>query len=220
MVLAVSDSHGDVLGLYRMKDATVFSIDVAVAKSRNTGYYASDRLVMADQVDANNDLVADVPKGTAFTNRTFRFLAAPRFPTGAETDAPAGDFSMLTMPGVNPRTGENIGNVALAASIYADPSKASVVSFDAFNASRSFRDPLNLANQNGIVLFPGSSPLYKNSSVLVGGFGVSGDGVDQDDVVTTVGELSLTAPIGKRADQFYVSNVRLPYQKFNRNPLA
>lgn len=220
MVLAVSDSHGDVLGLYRMKDATVFSIDVAVAKSRNTGYYASDRLVMADQVDANNDLVADVPKGTAFTNRTFRFLAAPRFPTGAESDAPAGDFSMLTMPGVNPRTGENIGNVALAASIYADPSKASVVSFDAFNASRSFRDPLNLANQNGIVFFPGSSPLYKNSSVLVGGFGVSGDGVDQDDVVTTVGELSLTAPIGKRADQFYVSNVRLPYQKFNRNPLA
>ncbi|MFM9063539.1 MAG: dockerin type I domain-containing protein [Pirellula sp.] len=38
MVLAVSDSKGDVLGLYRMKDATVFSIDVAVAKSRNTGY--------------------------------------------------------------------------------------------------------------------------------------------------------------------------------------
>jgi uncharacterized protein GlcG (DUF336 family) len=220
MVLAVSDSQGEVLGLYRMKDATVFSIDVAVAKSRNTGYYASERLVVADQVDANNDAIADVPKGTAFTNRTFRFLAAPRFPTGAESDAPAGDFSMLQMPGINPRTGENLGNTALPASIYADPSSASVVSFDAFNASRSFRDPQNLANQNGIVFFPGSSPLYKNSSVLVGGFGVSGDGVDQDDVVTTVGELSLTAPVNKRADQYYVSGVRLPYQKFNRNPLA
>lgn len=220
MVLAVSDSKGEVLGLYRMKDATVFSIDVAVAKSRNTGYYASDRLVVADAVDANNDSIADVPRNTAFTNRTFRFLAAPRFPTGAESDAPPGDFSMLNMPGINPRTGENIGNVALPASIYADAAKASVVSFDAFNASRSFRDPLNLANQNGIVFFPGSSPLYKNSSVLVGGFGVSGDGVDQDDVVTTAGELTLTAPVSKRADQFYVANVRLPYQKFNRNPLA
>ncbi len=220
MVLAVSDSKGEVLGLYRMKDATVFSIDVAVAKSRNTGYYASDRLVAADAVDANNDSIADVSKNTAFTNRTFRFLAAPRFPTGAESDAPPGDFSMLNMPGVNSRTGENIGNVALPASIYADPAKASVVSFDAFNASRSFRDPLNLANQNGIVFFPGSSALYKNSSVLVGGFGVSGDGVDQDDVVTTAGELTLTAPVSKRADQFYVANVRLPYQKFNRNPLA
>lgn len=220
MVLAVSDSQGEVLGLYRMKDATVFSIDVAVAKSRNTGYYASERLVVADEVDANNDGHEDVDRETAFTNRTFRFLAAPRFPTGAQSDAPPGDFSMLNMPGINKLTGENQNNIALPASTYADPAKASVVSFDAFNASRSFRDPLNLANQNGIVFFPGSSPLYKNSSVLVGGFGVSGDGVDQDDVVTTVGELSLTAPVNKRADQFYVANVRLPYQKFNRNPLA
>ncbi|MFM8400454.1 MAG: hypothetical protein ACKOAH_21695, partial [Pirellula sp.] len=220
MVLAVSDSKGEVLGLYRMKDATVFSIDVAVAKSRNTGYYASERLVVADEVDANNDGHKDVDRGTAFTNRTFRFLAAPRFPTGAESDAPPGDFSMLNMPGIDRLTGENTGNVAMTASVYADAAKASVVSFDAFNASRSFRDPLNLANQNGIVFFPGSSALYKNSSVLVGGFGVSGDGVDQDDVVTTAGELSLTAPISKRADQYYVANVRLPYQKFNRNPLA
>jgi uncharacterized protein GlcG (DUF336 family) len=220
MVLAVSDSKGEVLGLYRMKDATIFSIDVAVAKSRNTGYYASDRLVPADQVDANNDGMSDVPKGTTFTNRTFRFLAAPRFPTGAESDAPPGDFSMLTMQGINPRTGENLGNVPLAASVYADPAKASVVAFDAFNASRNFRDPLNLANQNGIVYFPGSSAMYKNSSVLVGGFGVSGDGVDQDDVVTSVGEISLTAPANIRADQYFVAGVRLPYQKFNRNPLA
>ena len=220
MVLAVSDSKGEVLGLYRMKDATIFSIDVAVAKSRNTGYYASDRLDPADQVDANNDALSDVPKGTAFTNRTFRFLAAPRFPTGAESDAPPGDFSMLTMRGINPRTGENLGNVPLAASVYADPAKASVVAFDAFNASRNFRDTLDLKNQNGIVFFPGSSAMYKNSSVLVGGFGVSGDGVDQDDVVTSVGEISLTAPANIRADQYFVAGVRLPYQKFNRNPLA
>ena len=225
MVLAVSDSQGDVLGLYRMRDATVFSIDVAVAKSRNTGYYASDRLVDADRIDANNDAIPDVPMNVAFTNRTFRFLAAPRFPTGAESDAPAGDFSILNMPGVNPRTGENIANTPLPASVYADPTNATVVSFDAFNASRNFRDPLNLKNQNGIVFFPGSTALYRKSpgpqpADLVGGFGVSGDGVDQDDVVTSVGELSLTAPASIRADQYFVSGVRLPYQKGNRNPLA
>ena len=127
---------------------------------------------------------------------------------------------MLTMQGINPRTGENLGNVPLAASVYADPAKASVVAFDAFNASRNFRDTLDLKNQNGIVFFPGSSAMYKNSSVLVGGFGVSGDGVDQDDVVTSVGEISLTAPANIRADQYFVAGVRLPYQKFNRNPLA
>jgi uncharacterized protein GlcG (DUF336 family) len=69
MVFAVSDSAGEVLGLYRMPDATVFSIDVAVAKSRNTVYYASDRLQDPDEVDANNDGAQDVPRNTAFTNR-------------------------------------------------------------------------------------------------------------------------------------------------------
>ena len=41
MVFSVSDTQGNILGLYRMPDATVFSIDVAVAKSRNTAYYAN-----------------------------------------------------------------------------------------------------------------------------------------------------------------------------------
>ncbi len=172
------------------------------------------------EVDANNDGAQDVPRNTAFTNRTFRFLAAPRFPTGAENTQP-GDFSILNMPGINPLTAENSSpNAPLSASLYANPATASVVAFDAFNPSRNFRDPANIANQNGIVFFPGSSPLYKPASVLVGGFGVSGDGVDQDDVVTSVGELSLTAPANLRADQYFVSGVRLPYQKFNRNPLA
>ena len=75
-------------------------------------------------------------------------------------------------------------------------------------------------NQNGIVFFPGSSALYKNKSVLVGGWGVSGDGVDQDDVVTFAGQQTLDAPDSLKADQFFVAGVRLPYQKFNRNPLA
>ena len=39
------------------------------------------------------------------------------------------------------------------------------------------------ANQNGIVFFPGSEGLYRNGQ-LVGGLGVSGDGVEQDDYVT------------------------------------
>ena len=37
--------------------------------------------------------------------------------------------------------------------------------------------------QNGITIFPGGAPLYKNG-VLVGAVGVSGDGVDQDDITT------------------------------------
>ncbi len=219
MVFAVTDTTGEVLGLYRMSDATIFSIDVAVAKARNTSYYASNALVLADRVDQNNDNIPDVPLGTAFTNRTIRFLAGPNFPTGA-TAGPPGDFSLLTMPGIHPRTAENsIPTQPLAANIYSGAS-ASVLSFDAFNASRNFRDPRNIKRQNGIVFFPGSTPLYnpRFGNRLIGGFGVSGDGVDQDDVVTVAGQTGFDAPAAIRADQFNVSGVRLPFQKFNRNP--
>ena len=43
MVFAVTDLDGNVVGLYRMPDATIFSIDVAVAKARNVAYYANPR---------------------------------------------------------------------------------------------------------------------------------------------------------------------------------
>jgi uncharacterized protein GlcG (DUF336 family) len=40
--------------------------------------------------------------------------------------------------------------------------------------------------RNGIITFPGGVPLYKNGQ-LVGGVGVSGDGVDQDETVAFAG---------------------------------
>jgi len=48
---------------------------------------------------------------------------------------------------------------------------------------------------------------------------VSGDGVDQDDVTTVAGQQGYEVPATvPRADQVFVNGVRLPYQKFNRNP--
>jgi uncharacterized protein GlcG (DUF336 family) len=40
--------------------------------------------------------------------------------------------------------------------------------------------------ERGLIEFPGGLPLYKNG-VLVGGIGVSGDGVDQDEAVAQAG---------------------------------
>ena len=73
------------------------------------------------------------------------------------------------------------------------------------------------------MFFPGSSAGYKDlgtgTKQIVGGFGVSGDGVDQDDVVTFSGSKGYrTPPTIPRADQVFFRGVRLPYQKFNRNP--
>jgi uncharacterized protein GlcG (DUF336 family) len=72
-------------------------------------------------------------------------------------------------------------------------------------------------NQSGVVFFPGSLPLYKNG-VLVGGLGVSGDGVDEDDYVTFQGAQGFLAPDSIHADTVVINNVRLPYLKFPRNP--
>jgi uncharacterized protein GlcG (DUF336 family) len=72
-------------------------------------------------------------------------------------------------------------------------------------------------NQSGVVFFPGSLPLYKNG-VLVGGLGVSGDGVDQDDYVTFQGAQGFLAPDSIHADTVVIKGVRLPYLKFPRNP--
>ena len=62
--------------------------------------------------------------------------------------------------------------------------------FDTLNPCTQGSQPAN-PNQNGIVFFPGALPLYKNG-VLVGGLGVSGDGVDQDDYVTSAGARGLS----------------------------
>ena len=47
---------------------------------------------------------------------------------------------------------------------------------------------------NGITLFPGGVPLYKNG-VLIGAVGVSGDGVDQDDVICFAGSKGYEPPV-------------------------
>ncbi len=208
MVLAVADLNGGVLGLFRMPDATVFSIDVAVAKSRNTVYYASANLQPQDQV-------AGVPLGTAFTNRTFRYLAVPKYPSGNATGTPA-PFSILNEPGIDPATGLNVGPPRTASSF------TTVLGFDSFNPGRNFSCPFGVmpkANQNGVVFFPGSSAAYVGST-LAGGFGVSGDGVDQDDVVTFYGIVGYAAPEPIQAWQYFVRSIRLPYMKFSRNPGA
>jgi len=70
---------------------------------------------------------------------------------------------------------------------------------------------------NGIQIFAGSVPLYK-SGRLVGAIGVSGDGIDQDDIVAAMGSAGFEAPPDMRSDRVFVRDVRLPFVKFPRNP--
>ncbi len=194
MVLAISDLNGELLGVFRMPDATVFSIDVAVAKARNVTYFSSEAILPLDRRDCPDPSVAGCddefffPAGTAITNRTISFASQPFFPPGIDGSDP-GPFRRIF---VN----------------------------DSANACTNAGEPAN-GRQNGIVFFPGSAPLYVDG-VLAGGFGVSGDGVEQDDLVTAAGTQAapgFEAPEEIRADQIQVrGDIRLPYLKFNRNP--
>lgn len=69
---------------------------------------------------------------------------------------------------------------------------------------------------NGITIFPGGFPLYRNG-VLIGAIGISGDGVDQDDIAGVAGSLNFDPPVPVRADFFTFGGARLPYAKFPRN---
>ena len=175
-VIAVADLDGTLIALHRMPDATVFSIDVAVAKSRNVIFFSGPNRIP-------NDLPG-VPMGTAVTNRTIGFGGQPIYPPGIDGTAPGPFFPLYQFDTLNPCT---------QGSQAANP------------------------NQNGIVFFPGALPLYKNG-VLVGGLGVSGDGVDQDDFATAAGGAAFQAPTAIRADQIIDQGVRLPYIKFPQNP--
>jgi uncharacterized protein GlcG (DUF336 family) len=73
--------------------------------------------------------------------------------------------------------------------------------------------------KNGLQIFPGSIPIYRNN-VLVGAIGVSGDGVDQDDMIAFLGVQNASlAPSGSiqlpprniRSDQLEPRGVRLRF---------
>jgi uncharacterized protein GlcG (DUF336 family) len=178
MVIAVADLDGTIIGLRRMPDSTVFSIDVAASKARNMAYFNGSLRAAAD--------LNQVPMGTAVTNRTIGFGAQPFFPPGIDGSAPGPFFNIYLQDLANPCT-------------------------QGFQAG-----PPNV-NKSGIVFFPGSAGLYR-SGALVGGLGVSGDGVDEDDYVTNGGTKGFEAPANVRADQISINGVRLPYFKFPPNP--
>lgn len=177
MVIAVTSLEGDVLGLFRMPDATVFSIDVAVTKARNVTYFSSLNRAPTD--------LPGVPLGMAITNRTLRFGSQPFFPPGIPNSFPGPFVNLRRLNQDNPCT-------------------------------QGSQPPG--PNQSGIVFFPGSAPLCRFGVRLVGGLGVSGDGVDQDDYVTAAGIRGYEAAPFLRADRVRVRGVPLPYLKFPRAP--
>jgi hypothetical protein len=52
----------------------------------------------------------------------------------------------------------------------------------------------------------------------VGAIGISGDGVDQDDLIAAAGANGFAPDPAIRSDRIFVRGVRLPFLKFPRSP--
>ena len=192
VVHAVTDSNGELIGLFRQPDALPDAIDVCPAKARTSVYASSLGINPLDTLDnpATGVVLGEAfPPGTAISGRALGFGGQPFFPSGINGTTP-GPFR---------------------------------VSFnnDQANVCTLLREPTN-GKQNGAIFFPGGVPLYRNG-VLIGGFGVSGDGGEQNDLVASAGTAGFEAPEAIRADQLVLrknegDGVRLPYLKFNRRP--
>lgn len=76
-------------------------------------------------------------------------------------------------------------------------------------------DPINPNVPNGITIFPGGFPLYRNG-VLIGAIGVSGDGIEQDDIIAASGARDFPPPPAARADTMVYERARIPYARFPR----
>jgi uncharacterized protein GlcG (DUF336 family) len=209
VTIAVVDAAGVVLGVFRQQDAPVFGFDVAVQKARTAAFFSGANAATALRAAGFGAYVdraaADGLRfdgAFAFTDRATGFLHRPFFPDGIDDTAP-GPFSTAIANWSPFNVGLQLDLVRANFLAALGGPVASCTSIGGL--------------ANGVQIFPGSVPLYKNG-VLVGAIGISGDGVDQDDLIGAAGANGFSPPVGIRADQIFVRGVRLPFLKFPRSP--
>ena len=209
VTIAVVDAAGVVLGVFRQQDAPVFGFDVAVQKARSAAFFSNPNAAtllrgagFGSYVDR---AVADGLRfdgSFAFSDRAIGFLHRPFFPDGIN-DTAAGPFSTALADWSPFNVGLQLDLVRTNFLAALGGPVASCTAIPGLN--------------NGIQIFAGSIPLYKNGA-LVGAIGISGDGIDQDDLIAAAGASGFSPPTAVRSDQIFVRSVRLPFLKFPRSP--
>jgi uncharacterized protein GlcG (DUF336 family) len=227
VTISVVDTYGSVLGVVRSPDAPIFGTDVSLQKARTAAFFtnanASSELLanptprIADMMRTARIFFNDPNAFTgrvAFTNRAIGNIARPFFPDG-EQERPPGAFSP-SIQGFSPFS------VGIQSTLITENIVQNVLFILGASTidtpQRCTRSPDVIPGQNrlqnGIQIFPGGEPIYRGN-VLVGGIGVSGDGIDQDDMIGFLGANNAglrlgansvgNAPFAVRSD-----NVRVP----------
>jgi uncharacterized protein GlcG (DUF336 family) len=203
VTIVVVDTNGEILGLTRTPDAPVFGTDVAVQKARTAAFFSNVNAAavlaalpaasyltppatssIAMYVTAMRTFLGDptaLANGVAYSNRSVGNLARPFFPDGIE-GTPNGPLSKPFPAQWSPF------NDGLQLDLIFNVLRASVGA--PVPGLPPPLDPTSCTGdprlKNGIQIFPGSFPIYRGPT-LVGAVGVSGDGIDQDDMVSFLG---------------------------------
>lgn len=250
----VVDHLGVPLGFVRGQDAPVFGIDVSLQKARTVTFFSSpDAGDTLNAVRARNGVGSFedytgamkafagsfiLTGSHAFAARSVGNLARPFFTDGLN-DNPNGPLS-LPFPGKSSGRTWSPFNVGLQLDLVFQRLVAPL-GIPALSLPDTCTDKslLGLRLGNGMQIFPGAVPLYRGST-LIGALGISGDGIDQDDLTafygasrkgldfighTDVGDpvLGFNAPREMRADQintFPVSGTRLRYVNCPEGPFS
>ena len=257
VTISVVDTDGNIVGIARTRDAPLFGTDVSLQKARTATFFSSTDA--ATVIDAENnvtylnanasasavvidfsDYISDLrtfvgdatalANGIAFADRSGGNLSRPFYPDGIDANT-NGPFSKA----FDPDTPSNNTWSPFSDGIQLDLVLNQLVAHLATGANpTSCTGNARLAN--GIQIFPGSVPIYRNG-VLIGGIGVSGDGIEQDDMISFLGtfraSVALTgdgigdgailgnAPTGIRADTLAGGQLaanRLRYIQCPQNP--
>ena len=208
VTITLVDTRGVPLGLVRSPDAPVFGIDVSLQKARTAAFISNASAgaqLLADPsadvrsfVPATRTFLADPAALTgriAFSARAVGNLSRPYFPDG-ELARPNGPLSRPIAKWSIFSTGlqsalvlANLGqhlNFVTGASAVDTPARCSFIPAVA---------PAQNRLQNGLQIFPGAVPIYRGST-LVGAIGVSGDGIDQDDMIAFLGLSNAASMLG------------------------
>ena len=206
--ISLVDTRGSVLGVVRSPDAPIFGTDVSLQKARTAAFFSGTQAGAQLLADPSADVRSFVPAARAFLNnptaltgaiafsdRAGGNLSRPYFPDG-EVGRPNGPFSRpiaqfnpfstgLQSALILTNLAQHLGFVT-GASGSDTPQRCSFIPDAATGQNRL---------QNGIQIFPGSVPIYRGN-VLIGAIGVSGDGIDQDDMIGFLGVANAAARVG------------------------
>jgi uncharacterized protein GlcG (DUF336 family) len=230
VTISVVDTNGAILGVVRSPDAPVFGVDVSLQKARTASFFSGAFAAADLGADpsaevrgfgpATKTFLSDAAALTgrfAFSARAIGNLARPNFPDG-QTGQPNGPLSRPIGQWSPFSTG--LQSALILANLSQHVTYVSGGGGDTPARCTFLPDagPGQNRLQNGIQIFPGGVPIYRGG-VLIGAIGVSGDGTDQDDMISFLGLSNAAARVGSikqadaaiRADQIVIGATRLRY---------